>query len=74
MNSQRNEKARLTANYLNGIAVAVALAGAFTPALSGIRDNPGPIYWPTAGVVAACMAVSVIFHLFARRALNALLD
>jgi predicted membrane channel-forming protein YqfA (hemolysin III family) len=74
MKNQKNEKAKLTANYLNGIAIAVALAGAFTPTLSGIRDNPGPINWTTAGIVAVCMVVSLFFHLMARRTLNALLD
>lgn len=74
MKNQQNEKAKLTASYLNGIAIAVALAGALTPTLAGIRENPGPVNWTTAGIVAICMVVSVSFHAMARRALSSLLD
>jgi hypothetical protein len=45
-----------------------------TPTLAGIHENPGPINWTTAGIVAICMVVSVSFHAMARRALSYLLD
>ncbi|CAN7752394.1 hypothetical protein [Rhizobium sp. LjRoot258] len=74
MKTQQNEKAKLTAAYLNGIAISVALAGALTPTLTGVQANPGPINWATAVVVAICMLVSASFHLMARRFLSSLVD
>ncbi|MGF9563073.1 amino acid transporter [Neorhizobium sp. JUb45] len=74
MGIQRNEKAKLTAAYLNGIAIAVALAGALTPTLTGVQTNPGPVNWGTAGIVAICVVVSLSFHMLARRALNELAE
>ncbi len=74
MKAQTNEKAKLTAAYLNGIAIAVGLAGALTPTLKGIQDNPGPVNWSTAVFVGICAVVSVSLHLFARRSLNNLMD
>lgn len=62
-----NERTKLTANYLNGLATAIAAAGAFAPLFALIyRDQDVPSLWIIGLGFCVCILVSVTLHSFAR--------
>ena len=74
MSLVHNERTKLRATYLNGLAIALfavgALAPLFTAASAPVR---GPIpHWATAVASLVCLAISVTLHLRGMRALTRL--
>jgi hypothetical protein len=49
----REERIKLTATYLNGLAIAVMAVGGFAPLVSGA---------PNAATVAVCLVISIALH------------
>jgi hypothetical protein len=67
--SGRNEQRKLTATYLNGIAIAFITVGVLAPMiglLTGAFPNPGIALLLGAG----CIVISIIIHLGARQTLR----
>ena len=58
-----NERVKLTATFLNGLAVAIIALGAFAPLVSGTWS------WSKAAV---CLVTGVVLHLTGRQFLNRL--
>lgn len=66
-----NERIKLGATYLNGIAIALFAVGGLAPLLSGFYGNvePGPLLPVVSGI---CILASVALHFYARRSLKGL--
>lgn len=64
-----NERAKLTATYINGIAIAIFAVGSFAPALN---TSPDRSVLTLALQIGICLAASLILHLIARRFLKRL--
>lgn len=66
-----NERTKLTATYLNGVAVAIFAIGSFAPLVSLASNNtsaPLLLIW----IAVSCVIVSFALHLIARRVLGRL--
>ena len=69
-----NERTKLTASWLNSLAVAVIAAGVFAPAaalvygLSQLSMSVGSV----SGIVMVCFAIGLILHWLARLLLGRL--
>jgi hypothetical protein len=74
MNLVRNEKAKLTATYVNGLGIAIFAVRSLAPLFNTLSSAtaPGLPYWALAIVSGLCFAGSVALHLFARRILEGL--
>jgi hypothetical protein len=72
----RNEKRKLTAAYLNNLAVGIAIAGLIAPYIASITPHitfqGTPSYPKVAIVVAFC--ISILLHFIARSILSELED
>jgi hypothetical protein len=69
----RNEQLKLTATYLNGVAIALYAVGGLAPLLSAVTSAAGP--WPSptvTGIAIACFIGSGWLHAQARRVLRGL--
>lgn len=66
------EKAKLSANYLNGLAVAVFAVGVLAPVLSVLNGGVSLSLLVLAVEGAICLAVSVLLHSAGRRVLRKL--
>lgn len=67
----RNEQAKLTATYLNNLAVALAAVGGITPMVSGVLAAGGPTRFDLAtGLI--CILGSGALHFMARGVLRGL--
>lgn len=68
-----NERAKLTATYINGVAVALIAVGGFSPAFAPkpaqIAAAPSTLTYLSVGV---CFGVSIALHLVARSILRSL--
>lgn len=75
MNLVHNERAKLSANYLNGLAIAVAAVGGLAPLVSYEYGAAGvrPL-WIVALVAFICLAASAVLHFTARRLLRGLAE
>jgi hypothetical protein len=69
----RNERTKLTATYLNGLAIAILAVGALAPVINVASGQAKPTI-STALTPAICALISVALHLVARRLLKALED
>ncbi|WP_264046869.1 amino acid transporter protein [Methylobacterium flocculans] len=69
-----NERAKLSATYLNGLAVAVFAVGGLAPVFStSFSSAPlGVPLWVVTWSASICWIVSVVLHLVARRFLREL--
>lgn len=67
----RNEQTRLTATYVNGLAMAIFGIGCFTP-LVGIPLSAGLLPSLIIVLVLGCMSASVGLHLLAKLILGGL--
>lgn len=66
-----NERVKLTATYLNGMAIAIVAVGGFAPLASFASGNPiKPSTLVIMGV--GCLAVSGALHIGARKFLGRL--
>jgi hypothetical protein len=72
MNLVRNEQAKLTATYVNGLAIAVFAVGGLAPLFSVVySDRPASIpFWSVVAISLVCFAVSGGLHYAARRFLT----
>jgi MFS-type transporter involved in bile tolerance (Atg22 family) len=69
-----NEQIKLSATYLNGVAVALMTAGVLAP-LVGVLAAGSQVHPVQLGaVVLSCMLLSAALHLIARRLLKGLVE
>lgn len=68
----RNEQAKLTATYLNGLAIAIFAVGALAPLVAYISGSIPVGAGAVSALTLSCAATSLILHLLARRSLQAL--
>lgn len=69
----QNERTKLTATYLNGIAIAVFAVGSFAPTVAALGAyTASPL--TTRIVVTICLLASGALHLLARGVLRGLRD
>lgn len=66
-----NERTKLTATYLNGIAIALLAVGALAPLIGYLNTGGGDAATLTL-ISASCVGVSVFLHWIARRFLGSL--
>lgn len=66
-----NEQARLTANYLNGVAVAVFAVGGLGSLIPALSSDGGLTVFPMI-VSAICFVLSFTLHWVARHVLRRL--
>lgn len=72
-----NEQTKLTAAYLNGLAIAVTAIGGLAPLFSRVYAGPGAASLPLVAMLAVsaiCLTVSALLHLSARHLLRRLLE
>ncbi|WP_160299936.1 hypothetical protein [Devosia geojensis] len=50
----RNERRKLSANYANGIAIALVAIGGLGPVIAVVQD--GTLSWITIGLATICIA------------------
>ena len=75
MSSRETEKIKLTATYLNGLAVAVFAVGSLAPLFFQSHPHLGdPDFWFYATLIASCSVASPILHFVARGSLEKLPD
>jgi hypothetical protein len=69
-----NERAKLMATYVNGVAVGLSVLGSVGPIFSFLFAQPSlrPAIGVLIAAMAICRAMSVCLHLFARRTLGGL--
>ncbi len=67
-----NEKAKLTASYLNGLALAVLTVGGFSPFVLKLQGNE--VNLETGYFALSCIALSVIIHWIARSLLERIVE
>ena len=73
MSLVHNEQTKLTATYLNGVAIALFAVGGLAPIVAALSLSMPPAPLPVALVLSlVCNGASVILHSLARRALNGL--
>jgi hypothetical protein len=68
-----NERTKLTATWLNGVAIALMAVGGFAPTISYLAATvsaPSPEWLTTTS--AACFGFSVALHFMARKVLGRL--
>ena len=75
MNLIHNEQTKLTATYLNGLAIALFAVGGLAPVFSYTFGSiVGQPLWAVAVAAAICLVVSAVLHLIARRILRDLIE
>ena len=67
-----NERAKLTATYVNGIAIALAAVGGIAPWIALSLQGPEPRATEVAIVSALCFSLSCALHLVSRWVLGRL--
>ena len=72
MNLVENEQAKLTATYLNGIAIAVAAVGGIAPGITFLVQDSGPGPARVTVISLICLSVSGALHYAARHVLRRL--
>lgn len=67
-----NEQIKLTASFINGLALAVMTVGGFSPLVLTLQGHTigSGLAWFALG----CLALSFILHLVARIALEGMID
>jgi hypothetical protein len=67
-----NELAKLSATYVNGLAIAVFAVGGLAPIFTNLyATNPtAASAWIIAGISGVCFAASLSLHLIARKFLK----
>jgi hypothetical protein len=69
-----NERAKLTATYLNGLAIALFAVGSLAPVFNyGFGPASFRSLWTMIGTATICLAGSIVLHLVARRTLKGLI-
>lgn len=65
-----NERTKLTATWLNGVAVAILAVGGFAPMFTAIYSGHISLLLPIGAAI--CFALSIALHYWARRTLKGL--
>jgi len=74
MSVVHNEQTKLTATYLNGMAIALFAVGGLAPMFSyAFGSMTGRPLWTVVFTAAICLISSAILHLVARRSLRELI-
>ncbi|AMJ60863.1 hypothetical protein [Bosea sp. PAMC 26642] len=68
----RNERLKLAATYLNGIAIATLAVGGIGPFVAGFVANAPGHFSLSSGLVVVCTITSATLHLAAWRVLGGL--
>jgi len=71
MSLVHNERTKLTATYINGVAIAVFAVGSFAPAIASL-NGVGSLLSAGNLIVLICLGASAALHFLARRTLKAL--
>lgn len=71
MSLVHNERTKLTATYINGVAIAVFAVGSFAPAIASL-NNTSSLLSVGNLVVVICLGASGALHFLARRTLKGL--
>jgi len=66
-----NERTKLTATYLNGVAIAVLAVGGFAPVVN-VTNVQSTVTGPVMLSAAICLFISAALHLIARTILKGL--
>ena len=66
-----NEQAKLTANYLNGVAIAVFAVGSLGSLIPALATDGSPTVFSVT-ISGVCFVLSLALHLIARRVLQRL--
>lgn len=72
MSLQQNERAKLSATYLNGVAIAVLAVGGLAPLAADFTRQAAVVSGQTELLVGGCVLVSGSLHVVARSILNLL--
>jgi hypothetical protein len=74
MKAVRNERVKLTANFLNGTAIAVMAVGGLTPVVQAMRTITlaAGDWWRTTLIVLVCTFIAGALHLTGRAVLGGL--
>ena len=67
-----NEQVKLTATYLNGLAITVFAVGAFAPTIAILSGTVSGQPLPATMLALICIAASASLHVIARRSLRKL--
>lgn len=67
-----NEQTKLTATYLNGIAIALFAVGAIAPTVTLLNSDTNSAGIGTSAVAVVCLVSSAVLHLLARAVLRSL--
>ena len=76
MSLVRNERVKLTANWLNALAAGIVVTGAIAPLVAALYGVPGPAQASPASITVLTLvwvAAGIALHLSARRLLGRLL-
>ena len=71
MSLVHNERTKLSATYLNGVAIAVMAVGGLGPIVSVLNGGPASAIG-IASVSVICLVGSITLHFLARRLLGSL--
>jgi len=69
----RNEQTKLSATYLNGVAIALFAVGGLAPSVSLVSGGTQQV-WPIAVLVLGCIGISICLHWVARWILKELVE
>ena len=69
-----NEQVKLSATYLNGVAVALLAAGVLAPVVGGLAAGNQVGQPQLVAVAASCILLSAVLHFVARRLLRGLVE
>ncbi len=73
MSVVENEQVKLTATYLNGLAIAIFAVGGLAPLVSIVSGTAHPsALLPIAALTTVCVLLSGALHLIAKRHLRQL--
>ncbi|RDJ27287.1 amino acid transporter [Bosea caraganae] len=70
LNSVQNEKTKLRATYLNGLAIAILAVGGFAPIASYLNSMAQAHYAVVLALAASCVVISFVIHKVAQRGLG----
>jgi hypothetical protein len=74
MSLVHNERTKLTATYLNGLAIALFAVGGLAPVFSHSFGTESRPLWTLVAAAVICLVVSAALHLWARRILKGLIS
>ena len=73
MSLVHNERTKLTATYLNGLAIALFAVGGLAPVFSHAFGTEIRPLWTLAAAAVICLVGSAALHLWERRILQGLI-